>query len=128
MAADFFSLPMISATLSTAVALSAAVLAFGLRSSPSRLPRVGVCAGVVVHAWAWALMQRAPAANDALACARVLCSSAFLLASAVYQFVVTALDAPRHHRIAVALSWAVAAQLSVVALITGYGPNGLRRW
>jgi diguanylate cyclase (GGDEF)-like protein/PAS domain S-box-containing protein len=119
---------MISATLSTAVALSVAVLAVARHSARSGVSLVTVCIAAAGYQVAWAVMQRVAHRHDALVWARILCTAALFLAPAVYQFVVTALDVTRRHRTAAALSWAIAAQLSVLALSTGYGPVGVRTW
>jgi len=126
MAAELFSLQLISATLSTAVAVSVAVLAVMRRSSRSGAALVGVCLAVAIYQAAFAVMQRAPDTHNALVWARIICTATFVLAAALYQFVVTTLDGTRRHRIAALVSWGIAAQLAVLALATGYGPSGMR--
>ncbi len=126
MAADLFSLHVISATLSTAVAVSVAVLAVVRRSARSGAALFGVCLAVAIDQAACAVMQRAPNAHSALVWARITSSATFVVAAAVYQFVVTTLDGTHRHRIAALVSWGVAAQLAVLALATDYGPNGMR--
>ena len=97
-------------------------------ASPSRPALVAVFVTVVAFQAAFVAMQRATGPDAAMVWARILCAAALFLGSAVYQFVVVALDAGRRQRIAAALSWVVALQLSVLALITPYGPSGVRTW
>jgi diguanylate cyclase (GGDEF)-like protein len=126
MAAELFSLQLISATLITAVAVSVAVLAVVRRSSRSGAALVGVCLAAAIYQAAFAVMQRAPNTHNALGWARITCTATFVLAAALYQFVVTTLDGTRRHRIAALVSWGIAAQLAVLALATDYGPSGMR--
>jgi diguanylate cyclase (GGDEF)-like protein len=126
MAAQLVSLQLISAALSTAVAVSAIVLLVVRRFSRSGAALVCVCLAVAIDQVAFAVMQRAPNSHNALVWARIICAATFVLAAALYQFVVTTLDASRLHRLAALASWGIAAQLAVLALATGYGAGGMR--
>jgi diguanylate cyclase (GGDEF)-like protein/PAS domain S-box-containing protein len=121
---DLFSLYVISATLSAAVAVSVSVLAVVRRSLRSGAALIAVSFAVAIHLAAGAVMQGASSAHGVPA--RILCAAAFLVAAAVYQFVVTTLDGTHRHRIAALISWGVAVQLAVLAPATDYGPGPVR--
>jgi len=124
MAPDLFSAQLIAATLSAAVAVGVAVLAVR-RSSRSSAALVTVCLAVAIYQAAFAFMQRAPNLHNALVWGRISCTASFVLAAALYQFVVSTIDGTRG-RTAALITWGMASQLAVLALATGYGPSGIR--